>query len=67
MHIMKNPAAVAMAKLRAEKLGPVRTKEIASGAASSRWARMNSEDRKTAMAKVMAGRKNLKKPASDGG
>jgi hypothetical protein len=34
----KNPHAVAMARRRAEKLGPERRREIASAAAKQRWA-----------------------------
>lgn len=36
----KNRAAVAMAKLRAKKLSPTRRREIATKAATERWARV---------------------------
>lgn len=38
----KNPAAVAMAKRRAESLSPARRKEISEKAIATRWAKAKS-------------------------
>jgi hypothetical protein len=48
MEKKKNPAAVAMAKKRAESLTPERRKEIAQKAIATRWANAKKAKRKKA-------------------
>jgi len=60
MENQKDPAAVAMAKKRAESLSPARRKEIAQNAIAARWA---NTGKKTAAAKTAAAKKVKKKVA----